>query len=293
MNYLKVYCNLIRKAEKRGYTKKKAKEQQLYVEGHHTFPKSIYGKNKRIVYLTAREHYIAHALLEKICIKRYGINHWKTHKMIYAYNLVTKNKYHNSYLYNSAKKRLSEIMKGNKRRLNKPHTEETKNKMREIRRGKKLTEETKKKLSECRKGEKNAMYGKTHTKEARKRISEGNKGKTLSKENREKLIKSNTGRKWTEKQILMARERMSGDNNPTKRKEVREKISKNHADHSGDKNPNSKHWKIKFNNNKEIIISCLSVWAKENGYHPFRLYDISIKKQKTHKDIISVELLTI
>ena len=68
MNYLKTYCNLIRKTEQRGYTKKKAKEQGLYVEGHHTFPKSIYGKNTRIVYLTAREHYIAHALLERICI---------------------------------------------------------------------------------------------------------------------------------------------------------------------------------------------------------------------------------
>ena len=45
MNYLKTYCNLIRKAEQKGYTKKKAKEQGLYVEGHHTFPKSIYGKN--------------------------------------------------------------------------------------------------------------------------------------------------------------------------------------------------------------------------------------------------------
>lgn len=32
MNYLKVYCNLIRKAENRGYTKKKAKEFDLYVE---------------------------------------------------------------------------------------------------------------------------------------------------------------------------------------------------------------------------------------------------------------------
>jgi hypothetical protein len=88
MNYLKVYCNLIRKAEKRSYTKKKAKEQGLYVEGHHTFPKSIFGKNKRIVYLTAREHYIAHSLLEKICIKRYGLNHWKTLKMIHQYDWI-------------------------------------------------------------------------------------------------------------------------------------------------------------------------------------------------------------
>ena len=64
MNYLKVYCNLIRKAENRippeGYTEK-----------HHTFPKSIFGNNTRVVVLTAREHYIAHTLLAKICIKKY------------------------------------------------------------------------------------------------------------------------------------------------------------------------------------------------------------------------------
>ena len=32
MNYLKTYCNLIRKAEQRGYTKKKAKEHGLVLK---------------------------------------------------------------------------------------------------------------------------------------------------------------------------------------------------------------------------------------------------------------------
>jgi hypothetical protein len=115
MNYLKVYCNLIRKAEKRGYTKKKAKEKGLYVEGHHTFPVSIYGKNKRIVYLTSREHYIAHCLLEKIYLKRYGIKDWRTHKMIWAHvMMIGKNKfvreeYYNSYLYEASRLRISQI----------------------------------------------------------------------------------------------------------------------------------------------------------------------------------------
>lgn len=77
MNYLKVYCNLIRKAENRippeGYTEK-----------HHTFPKSIFGNNTRVVVLTAREHYVAHLLLWKICKKRYGSKNQKTIKMFYA-----------------------------------------------------------------------------------------------------------------------------------------------------------------------------------------------------------------
>ena len=105
MNYLKVYCNLIRKAENRT-------PPEGYTEKHHTFPKSIFGKNNRIVVLTAREHYIAHALLEKICIQRYGLKDKRTIKMTYAHmSMVGVNgnneRYYNSYLYENAKIRFS------------------------------------------------------------------------------------------------------------------------------------------------------------------------------------------
>jgi hypothetical protein len=141
MNYLKTYCNLIRKAEERGYTRKKAKELEIYVEGHHTFPVSIFGTNGRIVFLTAREHYIAHALLEKVCIKRYGLYHRKTIKMNFAHNAMKcKNKYINSYLYEKSKIRRTEIIKetgifdGEKNPFyGKNHSEESKTKMRKSR----------------------------------------------------------------------------------------------------------------------------------------------------------------
>jgi len=85
MNYLKVYCNLIRKAENRT-------PPEGYTEKHHTFPVSIFGKNNRIVILTSKEHYIAHILLEKIFIKRNGLNHRKSKKMISAHiNMKGKN----------------------------------------------------------------------------------------------------------------------------------------------------------------------------------------------------------
>lgn len=105
MNYLKVYCNLIRKAEDRN-------PPRGYTEKHHIFPKSIFGNNNRIVILTAREHYIAHALLEKIYIKRYGLTNCNTIKMTYAHTCMKANgNYVNSYLYENARIRRNTMMK--------------------------------------------------------------------------------------------------------------------------------------------------------------------------------------
>jgi len=67
----------MRKAEQRDWTKKSA---PCYVERHHVFVKAIFGENNRVVYLTAREHFVAHLLLWKACRKRYGVQHKKTAK---------------------------------------------------------------------------------------------------------------------------------------------------------------------------------------------------------------------
>jgi hypothetical protein len=207
MNYLKVYCNLIRKAENRT-------PPEGYVEKHHTFPKSIFGKNKRVVKLTGREHYIAHALLEKIYIKRYGLSDKRTIKMIYAHTIMkSKGKYINSYLYEGARIRTSFVNKG------KEVSKETREKIGNIHRGKKLSKEHKQKLRELFTGENNPrygkkylkeespFYGKTHTQEqkekwskmrggvkisdeSKRKISEFNKGKILSQETRNKVSDS-------------------------------------------------------------------------------------------------------
>jgi hypothetical protein len=153
MNYLKVYCNLIRKAENRT-------PPEGYTEKHHTFPKSIFGNNNRVVVLTAREHYVAHALLEKICIQRYGLNHWKTKKMNNAHILIKSGGYCNSYLYENAKIRRSENMKGNIHRLGLSHKEETKKKIGEKNKGKTPSKESNEKRSEALKGKNNPNYGK-------------------------------------------------------------------------------------------------------------------------------------
>lgn len=161
MNYLKIYCNLIRKAENRT-------SPEGYTEKHHTFPVSIFGKNNRIVVLTAREHYIAHALLEKAFIKRYGLHHYRTQKMNFAHSsMKCKNKYANSYLYENARKRRIEIMKEQKINCGKnhplyrkPRSEETKRKISGSMKGNVPSEESNKKRSETLKGKNNPSYGK-------------------------------------------------------------------------------------------------------------------------------------
>jgi hypothetical protein len=212
MNYLKVYCNLIRKAENRTLP-------EGYTEKHHTFPVSIFGKNNRVVVLTAREHYIAHALLEKAFIKRYGLKHWKTIKMTWAHSGMKGNGgYINSYLYEGAKKRRSESMKGKpwyipnenhkenarKRRLGTKATEETKKKMSEAHIGKKLkpfSEEHKERLRGKRpntSGENHPFYGKTLSPETRAKISAANIGRKLSPEHKEKLSLARKGKQMKE-----------------------------------------------------------------------------------------------
>jgi len=83
MNYIKHYIKLCRKAK----TRTVIFERKNY-ENHHIFPESIYGKNKNIVKLTLREHYIAHHLLWKLFKKRYGTNNHKTRKMAQAYHMM-------------------------------------------------------------------------------------------------------------------------------------------------------------------------------------------------------------
>ena len=184
MDFLKHYCNLIRKAENRvppnGYTEK-----------HHTFPKSIFGKNNRVVVLTGREHYIAHALLEKIYIKRYGLNDKRTIKMIHAHTLMkSKGKYYNSYLYDSAVIRKSKVLKGKT-----PYvmTEETRIKMSEARKGRIILEETRRKKSESMKGKNNPNYGKTHSDETKRKIGEANRGKIRTEETKQRMSDTRKG----------------------------------------------------------------------------------------------------
>lgn len=63
MNYQKIYNHLIEKRKNNRLSK-----EDCYCERHHIIPTSEGGNDndENLIYLTAREHYIAHLLLAKI-----------------------------------------------------------------------------------------------------------------------------------------------------------------------------------------------------------------------------------
>jgi group I intron endonuclease len=65
----------------------------------------------------------------------------------------------------------------------KHHSEETKEKLRQIDKSYTQTDEYRKNMSIAKFGEKNGMYGKHHTEESKKKMSDAKKGKKLGKEN--------------------------------------------------------------------------------------------------------------
>lgn len=141
MNYQRIYDQLINKRIKQPY-------KFDYHEKHHILPKSCGGSNDKsnIVYLSAREHYIAHLLLVRI----YKNNKNFYIKMCYAIGrLMTGNKEFIEKLSNNFNSRLYENIK---KEISKIKSE----------RGKKFrhTEESKKKLHDAKLGIKNPSYGK-------------------------------------------------------------------------------------------------------------------------------------
>lgn len=135
-----------------------------YYEGHHIVPKSKGGtgissrglRNNNIVYLTAREHFLAHWLLWRIHGDR--VSALAFHKM------MSKNKQQERGFsakgYEEARIAFSETNKGN---------QYGKGQIRIV------SEETKRKISMNHAdvtGSKNPFFGKKHSDEVRKRISE-------------------------------------------------------------------------------------------------------------------------
>ena len=172
------FCRL---GDERGY------EVNEYANAYHDFGSLNYwntggGTNKRCVYLTLREHYIAHALLMKGFIKRYGIDDDRSAKMIYAFHMMNimceRIGYPNSYLYETSREHYINMRIGRKRKpFTKIHMQrliESAQKEKNNFYGRTHSEESKLKqrlvkLGKCD-GEKNPFYGKKHSEEKREKM---------------------------------------------------------------------------------------------------------------------------
>jgi hypothetical protein len=264
MNYLKHYCKLIRKAESRDLI-------NGYTEKHHTFPKSIFGKNNRIVILTAREHYVAHALLEKICIKRYGLEHWKTKKMNKAHILMSGDKYNNgrycnSKLYESAIIRTKTFYRGKnhfnygKKRIDasiRLKSEESPLKRPEV------VEKRRQTLKNL--GDNHPSKRESHREMMRQMWINNNPMKNLS------TLQKRSG----ENHYLFG---VTGDRHPLygrlRTNEEKEKISQSKCKNT---------YKVTNPNGKIFYVKNLTKFCKENGLHPSAMSNVVNKKAKHHK----------
>lgn len=187
--YSRWYENLIQKAQLR-------RTIQGYKETHHIIPRSFGGSNSKInlVELTAREHYIAHALLWKMKFKGvYGS------KMAFAFNtfiskMTTKKRgIHHTYkissrVYEIFRKHYSEMLKEKYAKeggtwVGRKHTEESKRLIGE-----------KSKLKEFKRGPDNPMWGK------KQNVSAEGKAKRLE------VQKANWADPVWKKQVLEKRE---------------------------------------------------------------------------------------
>ena len=167
--YINWYLKLIR-------YRLSAPPKNTYSEKHHIFPKSIFGPNNIIVSLTAREHFVAHKLLYKICQFRYGNKHSNTFKMLRAISYMSSREdiKCNSRMYAECRTAQSLVMMGE----NNPS----------VKYG--FSEEHRKKLSEAGKGRGHAEEHKENQRLAwARRIARGDTA--FSIETRNKTIESN------------------------------------------------------------------------------------------------------
>lgn len=243
MNYLKNYIKLIKKAKNRELP------EGTYVEKHHVFPVSIFGRkgNNTLVKLTYKEHLVAHHLLYKACLKRYGENHYRTiktaHALICMTNLVGRGNDFSAIRTANYIKKADKIIKCNTGENNSMYGKTGENNPNY---GSKRSEGSKKLMSEKKKGkydgennpmwgkrgEKSPNYGKARSEKTKKKISESQSreksymwGKRLDEETRKKMSESQKGEKnhmWGKTHTEETREiisekvkkKTSGENNP-------------------------------------------------------------------------------
>lgn len=170
-------------------------DRNSYTERHHIIPKSFGGSNKKenLVRLSAREHFLVHWLLTKMCeTKDHEIK--MKHALLRLMSAAETLELHkwSKWQYEIAKNKKSAALKearknGKDPRLGKKHSLEAKEKMRNAKLGVKRdsskigylkerrhSEETKQKISK-------SLTGRVFSEESRKKSSKTQKGKLQNK----------------------------------------------------------------------------------------------------------------
>jgi len=254
--YRKWYNNIISHA--------KTRITAGYSERHHIVPKSLGGSNdvSNLVRLTAREHFICHLLLTKFTIG-YDKKLMNFALGKFIQNSPLQQRTFNSWEYSKIRESISKARTGHK------HSDETKKKMSEKRKGcipwnKGVTglthskESNKKrsatltgrirsdefcqKVSEGKKGHTAGMTGKRHTEETKKKMS----SRVVTIEQRNQISKSKTGVPFSDQHL----ENLSNINrlNGAKRKGIPK--PKTTCPHCGKEGGNSLMTRYHFNNCK-------------------------------------------
>lgn len=133
--YLIAYWNIC------DFAKDRILESDVYVEKHHIYPKSIYGKNDITVKLTAQEHFLAHKHLWLGLREKYGNKHPHTRSMANAFRLIC-------------------TMNGKRLDLTPDEYEKLRIAHAEANKGRKHSDDFKKNQSIRNTGDKNPMFGK-------------------------------------------------------------------------------------------------------------------------------------
>lgn len=201
MNYLKVYHQLISKAQSRVL-------DNIYIERHHIVPLSLKGDDieSNIVSLTAKEHFVAHHLL------------WKIHRnreMTKAFMLMCSTK-RNGIKYKISCREYEILKAENSKHQSEFMTGRPGNNL-----GKILPQEWKDNISNGLKGHgrgnggSKGFTGKHHTEEEKQKRSERQKGntyrlgKTFSEETKQMMSENRKGKPkqpWTEERKAARRE---------------------------------------------------------------------------------------
>lgn len=184
--YYQWYQNLVNKAKKRKII------DNVYYENHHILPKCLGGNDEpdNLVFLTLREHYVAHLLLSKVYDGQAG------RKMHYAlWRMLLQEKKRGSRIFEMYRKKYIETSL--KTQI---ITDEFRQKVSKALTGIKKTKTPKllakyKKMKVQMVGSGNHMFGKKHTEETKIIIANKAKGKKQSKETIEKRILKTKGKK--------------------------------------------------------------------------------------------------